>query len=158
MTQHSQMQQPLTEVRMPASQAIFKKMLLASTVMTVTLAAVAALVGFLVAGQLGLISALLGAVIGGVFMMLSALSIVIANRQIGNPLYVQIFFATVLGALLLKMVLFLMIVFIVRDATWVEPQIVFIALIAGVILSLALDLFVLLRNKIPAASDVQLHE
>lgn len=161
MTAKSQMhggEQELAPVQMPASQVIFKKLLFVCAIAVGVLALVGSVIGFLVAGQPGLIGAFVGALFGGFLMALSLLSIVFANKQIANPLYVQIFFGAVLGTLLVKMVLFLVVVFLVREVTFLEPKVLYVALIAGVLLSLAIDLVVLSRNKMVAASDVKLYE
>lgn len=148
----------LPPVKMPVSQAIFQKALWRSLAATVLLALACAAVGYAVDAQKGLLAGLFGALIGGVFMALSLVSILIANRQIANPLYVQLFFAIVLGALLLKMVVFLAIVYFAKDAAWLNTKILFISILAGVVLSLVLDLLMFARTRILTVSDAKLFE
>ena len=44
---------------------------------------------------------------------------------------------------------------LLRDQTWLEPRILFFSLIAGVLVSLVLDAFVMLKSRLPYVSDPQ---
>lgn len=120
------------------------------------LAVVGGIVGFAVAGIEGLASALVGVAVGALFSAVTAASILIANRWFGDPLYVPIFFGIVLGGWIVKLVLFIVALLVLRDQPWVEPVVFFVALVASVVGSLAVDLIVLLRMRVPHASDVSL--
>ena len=116
-------------------------------IVTAVLLVVGAVVGFAVAGAGGLGSALAG---------VAASSILIANRWFGDPLYVPIFFGIVLGGWLLKLVLFIVAIVILRGQGWVDPVVFYVALVVSVMASLAVDVVVLLRLRVPSASDVTL--
>jgi hypothetical protein len=91
-----------------------------------------------------------------VFLSITALSILIANRFIGSDLFVGLFFGIVLGGWIVKFVLFLVLAILLRDQPWINPVVLFLSLIAGVIGSLVVDMIVVFRSRIPYASDVTL--
>ncbi|MFC8680895.1 hypothetical protein ACFT30_05185 [Microbacterium ureisolvens] len=139
-----------------SSTAILRTVLVWSGSVTAVLAVVGAIVGYLVAGTDGLWSALAGVLIAAVFLGITAASILIANRWYGDALYVPIFFGIVLGGWILKFVVFLIALFVLRDQPWIVGPVFFLALVASVLASLAIDVVVLLRMRVPHVSDVQL--
>ncbi|WP_396644481.1 hypothetical protein [Microbacterium sp.] len=139
-----------------SSTAILRTALVWGGIVTAVLLVVGAVVGFAVAGAGGLGSALAGVAVSAVFLAVTAASILIANRWFGDPLYVPIFFGIVLGGWLLKLVLFIVAIAILRGQPWVDPVVFYVALVVSVIASLAVDVVVLLRMRVPSASDVSL--
>lgn len=113
-------------------------------------------IGVLIAGVHGLFSGVIGASVGVVFPMLTALSIVIANRWYGTPGYLTTFFAVVLGSWLLKFVVVIVLLVLLQGVEWVHPLVFFFSLVAGAVASLAVDLIVLQRMRLPAVSDAAL--
>ena len=101
-----------------SSTPILRRTLIWSAAAAGVLAAVAALVGFMVAQTSGLVSGLLGVLIAVVFLAITAVSILVANRWYGEPLYVQLFFAIVLGGWLVKLGVFFLILVIVSGQPW----------------------------------------
>jgi hypothetical protein len=120
------------------------------------LAVVGGVIGFAVGGGEGLASALVGVAVGALFSAVTAVSILLANRWFGDPLYVPIFFGIVLGGWIVKLVLFIVALLVLRGQAWIDPVVFFLALVASVLGSLVVDLVVLLRMRIPHASDVSL--
>ena len=139
-----------------SSTPILRTVLVWSASVTAVLAVVGAVVGFLVAGIDGLWSALAGVLIAALFLAITAASILIANRWFGDALYVPIFFGIVLGGWILKFVVFLIALFVLRDQPWIVGPVFFLALVASVLASLAIDVVALLRMRVPHVSDVEL--
>ncbi|KAF2415295.1 hypothetical protein B1729_00130 [Microbacterium sp. B35-04] len=139
-----------------SSTPILRTVLVWSASVTAVLAVVGAIVGFLVAGTTGLWSALAGVLVAAVFLGITGASILIANRWYGNELYVPIFFGIVMGGWILKFVVFIAILFILRGQPWIEPGVFFVALVVSVLASLAIDVVVMLRMRVPHVSDVDL--
>ena len=139
-----------------SSTPILRTALVWSGGVTVVLALAAALIGLLVAGMEGLWSGLAGVLIAAVFLGITAASILIANRWHADPLYVPIFFGIVLGGWILKLVVFIVALLVLRDQPWIAPTVFFVALVVSVIASLAVDVAVLLKMRIPHVSDVTL--
>ena len=67
-----------------------------------------------------------------------------------------IFFGIVMGGWILKFVVFIAILFILRGQPWIEPAVFFVALVVSVLASLAIDVVVMLRMRVPHVSDVDL--
>ncbi|MBT9606486.1 hypothetical protein [Microbacterium sp.] len=125
-------------------------------IVTAVLLVAGAVIGFAVGGAGGLGSALSGVAVSAVFLAVTAASILIANRWFGDPLYVPIFFGIVLGGWLLKLVLFIVAIVVLRGQDWVDPVVFYVALVVSVLASLVVDVVVLLRMRVPSASDVTL--
>jgi hypothetical protein len=139
-----------------SSTPILRTVLVWSGSVTGALLVIGGVVGFLVAGTDGLWSAVAGVLIAAVFLGITAASILIANRWFGDALYVPIFFGIVLGGWILKFVVFLIALFVLRDQPWIVGPVFFLALVASVLASLAIDVVVLLRMRVPHVSDVDL--
>ena len=139
-----------------SSPPILRTALVWCGIVTVVLLVAGGVVGFLVAGGGGLASALSGVAVSAIFLAVTAASSLIANRWFGDPLYVPIFFGIVLGGWLLNLVLFIIAIVILRGQDWVDPMVFYIALVVSVVASLAVDVVVLLRMRIPSVSDVSL--
>ncbi|WP_424935403.1 MULTISPECIES: hypothetical protein [Bacteria] len=139
-----------------SSTPILRRTLIWSAIAAVVLAAIAATIGGLVAGADGVWSGLAGVLLAVLFLAITAISILIANRWYGEPLYVQLFFAIVLGGWLLKLGLFVVLMLVIRGMPWVSPMVFFLSMIAGVVMSLVVDVIVLTRMRLPAVSDTSL--
>jgi hypothetical protein len=139
-----------------SSTPILRRTLIWSGVATVVLAVVAGGIGFLVAQGEGLVSGLLGVLLAALFLSITGASILIANRWYGDPIYVQLFFAIVLGGWLLKLGLFVVAMILLAGQPWLQPMVFFLSIVAGVLMSLAIDVIVLTRMRLPNVSDISL--
>jgi len=134
------------------STPVLRTTLIWSAVATAVLAIVGAVIGYAVAGLPGLFSALVGVVLAALFLGITGASILIANRWFGDALYVPVFFGIVLGGWLLKFVVFIVVLIVLRGQPWIQPTVFFVAIVAGVLASLVIDVIVLTRMRIPAVS------
>ncbi|AZH78241.1 MULTISPECIES: hypothetical protein [Microbacterium] len=139
-----------------SSTPILRRTLIWSAVATGVLAVVAGGVGFLVAQGEGLVSGLLGVLLAALFLAITGISILIANRWYGDPLYVQLFFAIVLGGWLLKLGVFVLVMILLAGQPWLDPMVFFLSIVAGVLMSLAIDVVVLTQMRLPSVSDTTL--
>lgn len=140
----------------PTSNPLLRRALRWTLLLGVLLFLVIGGIGAAVTGAAGIATAAVGLAIAMGFMAVTAGSIVLANRFAGNELFVGAFFGIVMGGWLLKFVLFIVAMFALRSASWVSPGVLFASLIAGILGSLAVDLVVIVRSKMPYVSDVQL--
>lgn len=129
------------------SSAILGRALAYGAILTVGIAVVGSLIGFLVAGSSGLVSALIGAGLTALFMALTAGSIVIASRATNGDPSSTLFFGIVLGAWLLKFIVFIAILVILRGQPFLEPLVFFFAILAAVIGSLVVDVLAFVRAR-----------
>ncbi len=119
-------------------------------------AVVAGLIGFLVSGIPGLLGGLAGAVLAALFLGLTTVSMLVAGRVTrgdpGNP----VFYAIVLGAWFVKMVVFVVVAVWLRGQEWLNPLVFFVALLVAVIGSLIVDMVAIQRARVPYVSDIEL--
>jgi hypothetical protein len=138
---------------MPTSQPVLLRALRWGALSTVVLLIVCGAIGWWVAGSPGLVGGVLGAGIAGMFLGLTVGSIAFANRFIASDIYLVLFFAIVVGGWLLKFILFIVAALLLRDQVWLDPKILFFSLIAGVLISLAMDAFIMLKSRIPIIAN-----
>ncbi|MBO1903012.1 3-oxoacyl-ACP reductase [Leucobacter weissii] len=138
---------------MPSSQPVLIRALVLGAGATAVLLVVCGGIGWWIAGSPGLVGGVLGAAFAGLFLGLTVGSIAFANRFIESELYVPVFFAIVVGGWLLKFIAFIVAAVLLRDQPWLEPKILFFSLIAGVLVSLGVDAYVMLKNRLPYVSD-----
>lgn len=139
-----------------SSTPILRRTLIWSAVATAALAVVAGTIGFFVAQVEGMVSGLLGVLLAALFLAITGISILVANRWYGEPLYVQLFFAIVLGGWLLKLGVFLVVMILLSGQPWIHPMVFFLSIIAGVMMSLVIDVLVLTKMRLPHVSDTTL--
>lgn len=138
---------------MPSSQPILLRALRWGLLLTVLLVAIFGVIGWFVAAQPGLFGGALGAAFSGLFFAMTVGSIAFANRFIESPAYIGLFFGIVMGAWLLKFILFIVAALLLRDQSWLHPTMFFIAVVSGVIVSLGLDVVIVTKSRLPIVSD-----
>lgn len=137
---------------MPASQPVLLRALRWGIIATVGLMAVFAGIGWLASEAEGLIGGIIGAAMGGFFLLLTIGSIAFANRFVDRDSYITAFFGIVLGCWVLKFILFIVAVLLLRSQPWLDTRILFFGLMASVMVSLAIDVIVVVKSRIPVVS------
>ena len=89
-------------------------------------------------------------------MGFTALSIVIASRVTKGEPSSTLFFGIVLGMWLLKFVVFIAILVLLRAQPFLEPMVMFVAILAAVIGSLVVDVLAFVRSREPYVGNVAL--
>lgn len=138
------------------SATVLARALVYGTILTVLIAVVGSIVGYLVAQGPGLVSALLGAGLTALFMVLTVVTIVVAAKLTKNEPSSVLFFGIVLGGWLLKFVLFIAILLVLRGQPFLEPVVFFVSILAAVIGSLIVDVFAFVGARVPYVGDVPL--
>lgn len=123
---------------------MFKKVLAWGGLLIAAIALIASLLGWLLAGTNGLISALIGAAIAFTFVSLTALSV-----WLGGKLSLGGFYGVVLGGWILKVVIFLIIVGVLRHASFINGPTLFLTLVTSILGSLGIDSWVFLKARLP---------
>jgi magnesium-transporting ATPase (P-type) len=137
--------------QLPSSVPVLRRTLVWGWIAAGVLALVGGVIGMFVAGGIGALSAVLGALFAAVFLGITAGSILIAVR-----FDIVAFFGIVLGAWLLKFVVFIVAAIALKNQPWISAPILFSTLIVGVIVSLVIDVVVVMKSRLPYASDVRL--
>ncbi len=138
------------------SATVLARALVYGGILTIGIAIVGSIVGYLVAGGPGLVSGLLGAGLTALFMALTAGTIVVAAKVTSNEPSSVLFFGIVLGGWLVKFVLFIAIVLLLRDQPFLEPVVFFFAILAAVIGSLVVDVIAFVGARVPHVGDISL--
>jgi hypothetical protein len=127
----------------PAKKDVFTRILIGGAVLALAIAVVGGIVGFAVAMAL-------------VFLGLTAGSILFANRFQSSPIYPTLFFSVVLGAWLLKFVVFLAVAMVLKEQPWINLVVLFVTVIVGVVGALVMDMVVITKARIGYVSDAEL--
>jgi hypothetical protein len=135
---------------------VYRLALRNGAVVAVVVAIAGSVIGWLVAGQPGLVGALVGAGLAAVFLGLTTISMLIAGRVTKGDPTNPLFFAVVLGTLGVKFLLFLVLAIWLRGQTWIDPGVFAVTAIAAVIGSLIGDALAFSRARVPYVSDVRL--
>ena len=122
---------------------VLRLSLIYGAVLFAAIAVVGSVVGALVSELPGLLSALIGAGMGFVFLAVTAASILLADRITKGDLLSPVFFALVL-------------VFTLREASFVDPVVLFVTLVIAVLGGLVTDLVAVSRGRVPYVSDITL--
>jgi len=127
---------------------IFVKVLKFTAVLALVVAVVGGTIGYLVACPDGLASALVATAVAIVFSAITAASMVLAIR-----FDLMLFFGIVMGAWLLKLVIFIVALFALRDQPFIDPIVFYVTLIASIIGTFAIDAVVVLGSRVGYVSD-----
>ncbi|MGO3886484.1 MAG: hypothetical protein ACTJHU_09320 [Mycetocola sp.] len=139
-----------------SSTPVFRTIVRAGLLLALAIAIVGGVVGWFVADMAGVYGALIGAAVAAILVTMTAASIVFANRFQNTPGYVTTFFGIVLGGWVLKFVIFLVLVLVLSSQPWLDRTVFLLCIIAGVLVSLILDVVIVSRARIGYVSDVEL--
>ncbi|MDP4585833.1 MAG: hypothetical protein NWS64_00860 [Microbacteriaceae bacterium] len=128
--------------------------LLLGAIVTLAIALVGGSVGFSLVGPIGIWSALVGSAMAFVFMGITAGSILIGQKVSGGSIASGLFFGVVLGAWLLKFVLFLVVAFTIRNSDLFDTVIAFSCVISAVLGALVSDVIAISRARVPIVDMV----
>ncbi|MBT5576596.1 MAG: hypothetical protein HOJ98_05690 [Microbacteriaceae bacterium] len=135
---------------------VAKRALLVGIAVTSIIAIVASTAGALVSELPGMLGALVGAGLGFALLGLTPLSIIWGFRLGKGDVLSPGFFGAVLGTWLVKFVVFLAGVFWLGDQEWLDRTVLFLTIVASVLGSLATDLVVVAKSRMPYVSDISL--
>jgi hypothetical protein len=133
------------------ARSIFTKILSYTGLLALVIGVVGGGLGYALAGTDGLWSALVGVALAVVFAGITAASMLIAIR-----FRLAAFFGIVMGAWLLKLVIFVVLLVLVRDQPFVDDVVLFLALVVSIIGTLAIDALVVVRGRLGNVSDAVL--
>lgn len=133
---------------------IFLRILKFGGLLALAIAIIGSLLGYLTAGGIGVTSALIGTAMAVIFLAITTASIVLATRVAKGDLLTVGFFGIVMGAWLLKFVIFLVLVFVLKGQPWIQPVVLFLCLTVAVIGTLVVDVVVIARSRTPYVSDL----
>lgn len=130
---------------------VLRRVLKYTAVLAVVIAVLGGAAGYLAAGADGLWSALIGTGMAVLFAGITAASIIVALR-----FSLTVFLGIVLGAWLVKAALFIVLLVVVRDLPIIDPLVLFLSLVAAIVGTLAIDVVVVVRARMPYPGTVAL--
>lgn len=130
---------------------ILSRVLKYTGILAVVLAVVGGILGYVLAGSDGLVSVLLGTAVAVLFAAVTAISLMIAIK-----FEIAAFFGIVMGAWLLKMVLFVVAILLLRDQPFINPVALFVALVVAIVGTVVIDAYVVVTSRMGYVSDVSL--
>lgn len=130
---------------------VFRRALVLSLVLAAVIAVVGGVVSGLIVGQNGVISVLIGTAMAVVFAGITVVSLLAAIKY-----DITVFFGIIMGAWLLKAVLFLVVLVAVRDAPFIHDWSLFLSIVAAVVGTLVIDAVVVAKGRLGYVSDVEL--
>jgi len=135
---------------------ILKRILAYGGILAIAIAVVGSVIGLIVAGGVGLVSALIGTIMAVFFLGITAASIMVATKVAKGDLLSVAFFGIVMGAWLLKLVVFIVLIVLLKDQPWIQTQVLFLTAVVAVIGTLVVDVTVIARSRLPYVSDIAL--
>lgn len=123
--------------------SVFRRVILLSIGVVVLIAIGGSGLGFLVAGEAGVVSALIGAAVALLFSILTVLSF-----WVGYKLPLGGFFGVVMGGWLVKFVVFALALLSLREATFISGPVFFFSVVSAVLGGLAVDAWVVSKAKL----------
>ena len=135
---------------------ILKRILAYGGILAIAIAVVGSVIGVIFAGGVGLVSALIGTIMAVFFLGITAASIMVATKVAKGDLLSVAFFGIVMGAWLLKLVVFIVLIVLLKDQPWIQTQVLFLTAVVAVIGTLVVDVTVIARSRLPYVSDIAL--
>ncbi len=126
---------------------IFRRALRDCLLLLAVLLVTTPVIGWFVSGWPGVWGALVGVALAAVFSLSTPL---VMLRTLRSPM-MQVT-GVVMGTWLVKVVLVIVVLALVRNADWLDPQVLGIVLLVGVLGSLALDLRAVTDTRLPYVS------
>ena len=133
----------------PTSSAeVFSAVLKQGLLLVAAIAIIGGGLGLIFAGLNGLISGLIGAGLALIFSSLTAFSV-----KIGGRLSLGGFFGVVLGAWIAKLVGFIVLITLLKGATFIAGPVLFFTLVASILGTLVIDSMIFMRSRIGIGSN-----
>jgi hypothetical protein len=127
---------------------VFSAVLKQGLLLVAAIAVVGGGLGLIFAGVTGLISALIGAGLALLFSSLTAFSV-----KFGGGLSLGGFFGVVLGGWIFKLVGFVVLIALLKGATFIAGPVLFFTLVASILGTLVIDSLIVLRSRITVGSN-----
>ena len=123
---------------------VLRRALGLSALLSAGVALIGGIVGALVAGGRGVVSALIGAAIGLVFFGITTLSVLLGRRLGGVGMI-----GVVAGGWMVKVAAFLAVLIALREAPFIQGQVLFFCLVAVAVGTVLIDAVLFMRSRVP---------
>jgi hypothetical protein len=127
---------------------ILRRALRYGILLTLGIAIVGGVVGYLTGGGPGLASALLGAAVTLAFMGLTTVSFLVAARVAKLPEGIVVYYGIILGTMFVKFAIFFVLILSLRNVAWLNPTIFGLTLIVAVLGNIVVDMLAVGRGRV----------
>lgn len=134
--------------RASSTAEVFSAVLKQGLLLVAAIAVIGGGLGLLLAGLNGLVSGLIGAGMALLFSSLTAFSV-----KFGGRLSLGGFFGVVLGGWIFKLVGFIVLVGLLRGATFIAGPVLFFTLVASILGTLVIDSLIVTKSRIGLGSN-----
>ena len=133
--------------------ALLRRVLLYGAGLSIAIAVVGSVIGFVVGGTDSLIGVLAGAAMALLFTSLTALSILLAVRVTKMDMLNPLFFGIVLGVMVLKFILFVVVANLLGGVDAIDPLALYLTVIVAVLGTLITDSVAFMQSRVPYVDD-----
>ena len=127
---------------------VFSAVLKQGLVLVASIAILGGGLGLIFAGVAGLVSGLIGATLALLFSSLTALSVFF-----GGKLSLGGFFGVVLGGWIVKLIGFVILIALLKGASFIAGPVLFFTLVASILGTLVIDSRIVLKSRITAGEN-----
>lgn len=127
---------------------VFSAVLKQGLVLVAAIAILGGGLGLIFAGVAGLVSGLIGATLALLFSSLTALSVFF-----GGKLSLGGFFGVVLGGWIVKLIGFIVLIALLKGATFIAGPVLFFTLVASILGTLVIDSRIVLKSRITVGEN-----
>ncbi|MCL2516810.1 MAG: hypothetical protein FWD85_05275 [Microbacteriaceae bacterium] len=113
----------------------------------------AAVIGWFVAAWTGALSGLIGGAIVAALTAITATAVRISGRRASGPENAIPFIVVITTSWLLKLIVFVGLVLTLSHQSWVQPTVLFLAIIVGIVASLMVEILVIVRSRVLYVPD-----
>lgn len=138
--------------RFDTERTVLRRALGGGVAVSIAIGVVAGLAGLALSGPGGLVSGLIGAGFALVFLAFTIVGLLLSGRMLTGP-HAGAAFLVVLGGWFLKVLLFIGAMVLLSRQPWLQPMVLFLALVTAVLAFLVLDAVVVARARIPVGSS-----
>ena len=116
-------------------------------------AAGGAVLGGVFAAAVGAVSGVIGGAVVAALTAITLVSIRIAGRRATGPENAIVFVVVVAASWLLKLIVFVALALTLRHQSWIQPTVLFLTIIAGVAVSLVVEVLIVARSRVLYVPD-----
>ena len=127
---------------------VFSAVLKQGLVLVAAIAVLGGGLGLIFAGVAGLVSGLIGATLALLFSSLTALSV-----SFGGKLSLGGFFGVVLGGWIVKLIGFVILIALLKGASFIAGPVLFFTLVASILGTLVIDSRIVLKSRITVGEN-----
>ena len=134
---------------------VLQRAMLWDFVVAAVVAAGGAVLGGVLAGAVGVVSGAVGGAVVAALTGITFAAIRIAGRRATGPENAVVFIVVVTASWLLKLIVFIALALTLRGQSWIQPTTLFLTIIAGVAISVVVEVLIVARSRVLYVPDAE---